>query len=58
MYFKMLARKGITARPVIRKTWGRSHVRMSGPYEFERMKYVIVKRSLAKHYRNLLKENC
>lgn len=54
----MLARKGMAARTVMRKMWGRSHVKMSGPYKFERIKYVIVKRNLAKNYRNLLRENC
>lgn len=58
MYFIMLGRKGMVARTLIRKTSGRSHVKMSGPYKFELIKYVIVKRSLAKHYRNLLEENC
>lgn len=56
--FKMFARKGMATRTVMRKIWGRSHVKMSGPYKFERIKYVIVKRSLAKHHRNLLRENC
>lgn len=58
MYFKMLAREDVAPRTVIRKMWGRSHVKMSGPYEFERIKYVIVKRNLAKHCRNLLRGNC
>lgn len=58
MHFKMLARKGMPVRTVIRKMWGRSPVKMSGPYKFEIIKYVIVKRSLAKHNWNLLRENC
>lgn len=48
----------MTPRTVIRKRWCRSHVDLSGPYSFGRIKYVIEKRNPGKHYRNLLRENC